>query len=51
MDGDGDRIGVADEKGFFIHPDRLMSIFVKDLLSSVDLDSEEEAGRVLRCEV
>ncbi len=46
MDGDGDRIGVVDEKGLFIHPDRLMSIFVKDLLTSVDLDSEEEARRV-----
>ena len=46
MDGDGDRIGVVDEKGLFIQPDRLMSIFVKDLLSYVDLDSEDEARRV-----
>lgn len=32
MDGDGDRIGVVDEKGEFIHPDRLMALFVQDLL-------------------
>jgi len=32
MDGDGDRIGVVDEKGRFIHPDRLMTIFAKDIL-------------------
>ena len=32
MDGDGDRIGVVDENGKFIHPDRLMTIFAKDIL-------------------
>ena len=32
MDGDGDRIGVVDETGKFIHPDRLMTIFAKDIL-------------------
>lgn len=32
MDGDGDRIGVVDESGNFIHPDRLMTIFAKDIL-------------------
>jgi phosphomannomutase/phosphoglucomutase len=32
MDGDGDRIGVVDESGVFIHPDRLMTIFAKDIL-------------------
>ena len=32
MDGDGDRIGVVDQEGRFIHPDRLMTIFVKDIL-------------------
>lgn len=46
MDGDGDRIGVVDEEGIFIHPDRLMSIFVRDLLSSVDRDSGDEARKV-----
>jgi phosphomannomutase/phosphoglucomutase len=33
MDGDGDRIGVVDQEGRFIHPDRLMTIFVKDILA------------------
>ena len=33
MDGDGDRIGVVDENGEFIHPDRLMALFVQDLLA------------------
>jgi phosphomannomutase/phosphoglucomutase len=33
MDGDGDRIGVVDEEGRFIHPDRLMAIFATDILS------------------
>jgi len=43
MDGDGDRIGVVDEKGIFIHPDRLMALFVQDLLS--DSESMEEDSR------
>ena len=33
MDGDGDRIGVVDEAGRFIHPDRLMAIFATDILN------------------
>jgi phosphomannomutase/phosphoglucomutase len=32
MDGDGDRIGVVDEKGRFIHPDRLMAVIAADVL-------------------
>ena len=32
MDGDGDRIGVVDEQGRFIHPDRLMALFAADIL-------------------
>mgnify|MGYP001440323821 CR=1 FL=1 len=43
MDGDGDRIGVVDEKGAFIHPDRLMALFVQDLLSNGE--SMEEGSR------
>ena len=35
MDGDGDRLGVVDENGTFIHPDRLMGIFVQDVLSGL----------------
>ena len=42
MDGDGDRLGVVDEKGSFIHPDRLMGLFVKDVLAEVDESSTEE---------
>ena len=42
MDGDGDRLGVVDENGNFIHPDRLMGIFVKDVLENVAEDSTDE---------
>lgn len=42
MDGDGDRIGVVDESGKFIHPDRLMTIFARDILSGREGMSEEE---------
>jgi phosphomannomutase/phosphoglucomutase len=42
MDGDGDRLGVVDENGNFIHPDRLMGIFVKDVLENVDEGASEE---------
>tara|TARA_B100001175_G_scaffold317942_1_gene337966 strand:+ start:5055 stop:6446 length:1392 start_codon:yes stop_codon:yes gene_type:complete len=46
MDGDGDRIGVVDENGKFIHPDRLMALFVQDLLSDVGDDSDEERRKI-----
>ena len=42
MDGDGDRLGVVDENGNFIHPDRLMGIFVKDVLENVAEDATDE---------
>ena len=42
MDGDGDRIGVVDEVGNFIHPDRLMTIFAKDILSERKGGTESE---------
>tara|TARA_Y100000588_G_scaffold128856_1_gene141137 strand:+ start:2943 stop:4328 length:1386 start_codon:yes stop_codon:yes gene_type:complete len=42
MDGDGDRLGVVDENGRFIHPDRLMGVFVKDILASIPEDATEE---------
>ena len=32
VDGDGDRIGVVDESGLFIHPDRLLGVFANDIL-------------------
>ncbi|DAC35107.1 MAG TPA: phosphomannomutase/phosphoglucomutase, partial [Candidatus Thalassarchaeaceae archaeon] len=45
MDGDGDRIGVVDENGNFVHPDRLMALFAADIL--VDRRGGTEAERVV----
>ena len=45
MDGDGDRIGVVDEQGRFIHPDRLMAIIAADVL--VDRRDGTEAERTV----
>jgi len=42
MDGDGDRLGVVDENGNFIHPDRLMGIFVKDVMENIEEGASEE---------
>ena len=42
MDGDGDRLGVVDENGRFIHPDRLMGIFVEEVLSGLPKNATEE---------
>ena len=42
MDGDGDRLGVVDENGNFIHSDRLMGLFVKDVLENLDEGASEE---------
>ena len=51
MDGDGDRIGVVDETGKFIHPDRLMTIFAKDILGerSGGTDSERTVFFDVKC--
>jgi phosphomannomutase/phosphoglucomutase len=51
MDGDGDRIGVVDQEGRFIHPDRLMTIFVKDILSERKggTDSERTVFYDVKC--
>jgi phosphomannomutase/phosphoglucomutase len=46
MDGDGDRIGVVDEAGRFIHPDRLMAIFARDILSNLPEDATENERAV-----
>jgi len=35
VDGDGDRIGIVDESGLFIHPDRLLGVFANDILSAL----------------
>ena len=45
MDGDGDRIGVVDEQGRFIHPDRLMAVIAADVL--VDRREGTEAERTV----
>jgi len=45
MDGDGDRIGVVDENGKFVHPDRLMVLFAADIL--VDRRGGTESERVV----
>ncbi|MBR84957.1 MAG: phosphomannomutase/phosphoglucomutase [Euryarchaeota archaeon] len=45
MDGDGDRIGVVDEQGRFIHPDRLMALIAADVL--VDRRNGTEAERTV----
>ena len=46
MDGDGDRLGVVDENGKFIHPDRLMGIFVEEVLSDLPENATEEQRTV-----
>ena len=47
VDGDGDRIGVVDEMGRFIHPDRLLAVFAEDILSNISEESSEEARTVI----
>ena len=47
VDGDGDRIGVVDENGDFIHPDRLIGIFCNDVLADRKGDSSEEVRTIL----
>ena len=47
VDGDGDRIGVVDERGDFIHPDRLIGVFANDVLADRKGDSSEEARTIL----
>ena len=47
MDGDGDRLGVVDENGNFIHPDRLIGIFAKDVLSKISEDTSDDGRTIL----
>ena len=42
MYGDVDRLCVVDENGEFIHPDRLMGIFVQEVLSNLPENATEE---------
>ena len=47
IDGDGDRVGVVDEHGKFIHPDRLLAVFARDILSRVPANASEQARTVI----
>ena len=51
VDGDGDRIGVVDENGRFIHPDRLIGLFAKDILLNEDLGKDSEERRTILYDV
>ena len=47
VDGDGDRIGVVDEMGRFIHPDRLLAVFAEDVLANIPKNAPEEARTII----
>ena len=47
IDGDGDRVGVVDENGNFIHPDRVLAVFARDILSRVPEDASDAARTVI----
>ena len=47
IDGDGDRVGVVDENGNFIHPDRVLAVFARDILSRVPADASDAARTVI----
>lgn len=51
VDGDGDRIGVVDENGKFIHPDRLIGLFAKDILVNEEHDTDSEESRTILYDV
>ena len=51
VDGDGDRIGVVDENGRFIHPDRLIGLFAKDILLNEDLGKHSKESRTILYDV
>ena len=42
IDGDGDRVGLVDEKGNFIHPDKMLALFAIDILNKREGLSEQE---------
>ena len=47
VDGDGDRIGVVDENGSFIHPDRLIGLFASDILDGMENGVEDDVRTIL----
>ncbi len=42
IDGDGDRVGLVDEVGNFIHPDKMLALFAIDILKKKEGLSDEE---------
>jgi len=42
IDGDGDRVGLVDEAGNFIHPDKMLALFAIDILKKKAGLSDEE---------
>ncbi len=47
IDGDGDRIGVVDEAGRFIHPDRLLAVFARDILSHIPAGASDAERTII----
>ena len=47
IDGDGDRIGMVDEQGRFVDPDRILALFADDVLSRVPDDASDEARTII----
>ena len=47
IDGDGDRIGMVDEQGRFVDPDRILALFADDVLSRVPDDASDEAHTII----
>jgi len=47
VDGDGDRVGVVDENGQFIYPDRLLAVFARDILCNIPTDPSDEDRTII----
>lgn len=47
VDGDGDRIGVVDEQGRFIHPDRLLAVFAADILREIPDEASRDTRTII----
>ena len=42
IDGDGDRVGLVDEQGNFVHPDKMLALFAIDILKQRNGMTDEE---------
>jgi len=42
IDGDGDRVGLVDEQGNFVHPDKMLALFAIDILKQRNGMNDEE---------